>query len=191
MSKYISTFNGSGEYLAHFNKNHSSKNGQFTSGDGDGDGIVNDHNYRVSQKSRKDAISNTTNYMISSNNTKRNKILDKYYDPKNKKAQDFKKNIDDAFNKAAKEYKKSKDINKVAKIIDNALKDSPYDFSITDTKYTDNGEKYIHFLFETYSKKNTYSISGTIENNKKLQRGTDWSSFRGYKHTLRNVKDYS
>jgi hypothetical protein len=31
------------DYLIHFNKNHSKKNGQFTSGDGDGDGIVNDH----------------------------------------------------------------------------------------------------------------------------------------------------
>lgn len=31
------------DYLVHFNKNHSSKNGRFTSGDGDGDGIANDH----------------------------------------------------------------------------------------------------------------------------------------------------
>ena len=30
-------------YLVHFNKNHSTKNGQFVSGDGDGDGIINDH----------------------------------------------------------------------------------------------------------------------------------------------------
>lgn len=30
-------------YLVHFNKNHSPKNGQFTNGDGDGDGILNDH----------------------------------------------------------------------------------------------------------------------------------------------------
>lgn len=30
-------------YLIHFNQNHSSKNGQFTSGDGDGDGVRNDH----------------------------------------------------------------------------------------------------------------------------------------------------
>lgn len=29
-------------YLIHFNKNHSSKNGQFISGDGDGDGEIND-----------------------------------------------------------------------------------------------------------------------------------------------------
>jgi hypothetical protein len=31
-----------GDYLCHFNKNHSPKNGQFVSGDGDGDGQVND-----------------------------------------------------------------------------------------------------------------------------------------------------
>lgn len=30
-------------YLIHFNKNHSPKNGQFTSGDGDGDNIRDDH----------------------------------------------------------------------------------------------------------------------------------------------------
>lgn len=30
-------------YLVHFNKNHDSKNGQFTFGDGDADGISDDH----------------------------------------------------------------------------------------------------------------------------------------------------
>ena len=30
-------------YLIHFNKNHSSKNGQFVSGDGDSDGVRDDH----------------------------------------------------------------------------------------------------------------------------------------------------
>lgn len=30
-------------YLIHYNKNHSSKNGRFVSGDGDGDGILDDH----------------------------------------------------------------------------------------------------------------------------------------------------
>ena len=34
-------------YLIHYNKNHSKANGQFTSGDGDGDGVVDDHhNYK-------------------------------------------------------------------------------------------------------------------------------------------------
>lgn len=31
------------DYLVHFNKNHSKANGQFVSGDGDGDGVINDH----------------------------------------------------------------------------------------------------------------------------------------------------
>jgi hypothetical protein len=31
------------DYLIHYNKNHSKANGQFVSGDGDGDGIANDH----------------------------------------------------------------------------------------------------------------------------------------------------
>lgn len=31
------------DYLVHYNKNHSKANGQFVSGDGDGDGVVNDH----------------------------------------------------------------------------------------------------------------------------------------------------
>lgn len=35
------------DYLIHYNKNHSKANGQFVSGDGDGDGQVND---RASQK---------------------------------------------------------------------------------------------------------------------------------------------
>ena len=40
-------------YLIHYNKNHSSKNGQFVSGDGDGDGITNDHSQR-SKKNTQD-----------------------------------------------------------------------------------------------------------------------------------------
>ena len=34
-------------YLIHYNKNHSKANGQFVSGDGDGDGISNDHKNQV------------------------------------------------------------------------------------------------------------------------------------------------
>jgi hypothetical protein len=34
------------DYLIHYNKNHSKANGQFVSGDGDGDGIVNDNAHR-------------------------------------------------------------------------------------------------------------------------------------------------
>ena len=41
------------DYLVHYNKNHSPKNGQFTSGDGDGDGISNDHAHRSKKKASK------------------------------------------------------------------------------------------------------------------------------------------
>ena len=37
---------GNNNYLIHFNKNHSKANGQFISGDGDSDGIVDDHAHR-------------------------------------------------------------------------------------------------------------------------------------------------
>lgn len=37
-------------YLVHFNKNHSSKNGQFTFGDGDGDNIRDDHHNYAKNK---------------------------------------------------------------------------------------------------------------------------------------------
>ena len=42
-------------YLIHFNKNHSNYNGQFTSGDGDGDGIRDDHHhYKQNTQSQDD-----------------------------------------------------------------------------------------------------------------------------------------
>ena len=41
------------DYLIHYNKNHSAKNGQFTSGDGDGDGISNDHAHRSKEGKKK------------------------------------------------------------------------------------------------------------------------------------------
>jgi hypothetical protein len=39
------------DYLMHFNKNHSKANGQFVSGDGDADGIVDDHHHYSNNKS--------------------------------------------------------------------------------------------------------------------------------------------
>lgn len=46
---YKYTFNDN--YLMHFNKNHSKANGQFISGDGDDDGIIDDHhNYSRNKK---------------------------------------------------------------------------------------------------------------------------------------------
>lgn len=47
-------------YLIHYNKNHSKANGQFVSGDGDGDGIVNDHGVKKdAKKTRRNAIIGT------------------------------------------------------------------------------------------------------------------------------------
>lgn len=44
--------------LTHYNKNHSKTNGQFTSGDGDGDGIVDDHHNQNSRKKMPTKIRN-------------------------------------------------------------------------------------------------------------------------------------
>lgn len=45
--QYKAVINSS-PYIMHFNKNHNPANGQFAPGDGDGDGIVNDHKYAYS-----------------------------------------------------------------------------------------------------------------------------------------------
>ena len=42
------------DYLIHFNSNHSPRNGQFIRGDGDNDGIVNDHAHRRKGDRRRD-----------------------------------------------------------------------------------------------------------------------------------------
>lgn len=39
-------------YLIHFNGNHSSKNGQFVSGDGDKDGVIDDHHNYAKNKNK-------------------------------------------------------------------------------------------------------------------------------------------
>ena len=47
-----------GNYLCHYNKNHSPKNGQFTSGDGDGDGVSNDHANRSKKSGMPSSVKN-------------------------------------------------------------------------------------------------------------------------------------
>lgn len=47
-------------YLIHYNKNHSKTNGQFISGDGDGDGVANDHAQRSERPLRTRAQSRKT-----------------------------------------------------------------------------------------------------------------------------------
>lgn len=70
---YKATFNGSGEYLVHFNKNHSSKNGQFTSGDGDGDGVADDHHNYAQNKKGKTSGSDTKKSNTNQSNAKSGK----------------------------------------------------------------------------------------------------------------------
>lgn len=48
-------------YLMHFNKNHSKANGQFTSGDGDGDGIANDHANQRKERTAGQNLKSTIN----------------------------------------------------------------------------------------------------------------------------------
>ena len=56
-------------YLMHFNKNHDPKNGRFTFGDGDSDGVIDDHAHR-----RKEAMKNI-NPAYAINNIKRAKEI--------------------------------------------------------------------------------------------------------------------
>lgn len=61
-------------YLIHYNKNHSKANGQFVSGDGDGDGIVNDQHQKKESKVYSAKIKNYK---------KGNAFRDPYYIDKN------------------------------------------------------------------------------------------------------------
>lgn len=45
-------------YLIHFNGNHSSKNGQFITGDGDGDGIIDDQHNDTTKRRLKWVVNN-------------------------------------------------------------------------------------------------------------------------------------
>lgn len=57
---YKAVFNDN--YLCHYNKIHSKKNGQFISGDGDGDGVVDEHHrYSKNQKYKKMSYEASTN----------------------------------------------------------------------------------------------------------------------------------
>lgn len=52
-------------YLIHFNKNHSSSTGQFISGDGDGDGVVNDHKNQTNTKESAEKVKSLGKKQIS------------------------------------------------------------------------------------------------------------------------------
>lgn len=47
------------EYLMHFNKNHDKKSGRFSFGDGDGDGIRDDHSNQSKKQSKSDGSKKT------------------------------------------------------------------------------------------------------------------------------------
>ena len=82
------------DYLIHYNKNHSPKNGQFTSGDGDGDGISNDHAHRSEKKkikgSREEKLQKPINkgtYAMSTKTWKNNAGINlRYVSPNSLKA---------------------------------------------------------------------------------------------------------
>lgn len=96
----------SSPYIMHFNKNHNPANGQFAPGDGDGDGIVNDHKYAYtkdgSKKTNKyiNSILETStakeNAMISDKeaNKKLNKTLNKFIKSSRKDEEEAFKNND-------------------------------------------------------------------------------------------------
>ena len=161
--------------LMHFNKNHSPANGQFTTGDGDGDGIVDDHRnqYKIDKKVTKDNIA------VITANRKRNKIVDKAIRTNDKVAKEKEKKIYTAFEEAAKEYKKTKNINKIAEILHKEMSDIPYDYFISDRTYTDNGEKYVDFYLSIYGKKYVREIVGSTADGP-LSIGGDVYSVRGY-----------
>lgn len=57
----MSEFMYNSDYLCHFNKNHSPKNGQFVSGDGDGDGQVDDHGSKKIKFGSADTVKGSIN----------------------------------------------------------------------------------------------------------------------------------
>lgn len=70
-------------YLVHYNKNHSKANGQFVSGDGDGDGISNDHKNQV----KPNKYQNADGSLTEKGNKKFGKLisLKKQYDEQTKR----------------------------------------------------------------------------------------------------------
>ena len=65
-------------YLIHFNKNHSSSTGQFISGDGDGDGVIDDHhNYKKNKLVSKFSGENARENLRKAGTYKVHKMVDK------------------------------------------------------------------------------------------------------------------
>ena len=82
---YKHTFNRDYNYLAHFNKNHDPKDGRFTYGDGDGDGILDDHAQRKNFKEFKKSVGRGSIHIKSNGDAYGYELSDDY----KKRRQDF------------------------------------------------------------------------------------------------------
>lgn len=97
-------------YLVHFNRNHDSKNGQFTYGDGDGDGKINDTEYdKLSRRQKKQYVkyrqkrqNEIQNYHTHRNDDNADKLYKKYMEAYDK----FYNNSELDYDKNPKEYYK-------------------------------------------------------------------------------------
>ena len=86
-----------GNYLCHFNKNHSPKNGQFTSGDGDGDNIRDDHhNYK---KNKGDLSVSKSLKKYTGKNAEKNLKKDGYYKVASNLSKEYEKRYGDGSGK--------------------------------------------------------------------------------------------
>ena len=146
------------DYLIHYNKNHNPKNGQFTSGDGDGDGIVDDHhNYRIRSNSRKGG----NDYIVSSLNRKKSKIVDNasYLSKKYDKGH-FKNEMENIMKDIMKDYYNNRDINIVSNKVSDKLGNIPYDLLISEEKWKNYGEDYVTLTLRTYGKNYVLDTDG-------------------------------
>ena len=159
-------------YLIHFNKNHSKKNGQFISGDGDGDGIPNDHAARKKEdittvKKVGNGYKQTmTTIEKKSGNTK---IVDdlvdnvqtygkmSYVDGDYTKADGL---FDRIGAKAASIYQDTKDLNKAVKYLVDNMSDVPYKAKLLNTLDENEGYEYVTFYLEAYGDKYLYGTAG-------------------------------
>ena len=108
-------------YIVHFNKNHDSKNGQFTYGDGDGDGRINDHENQIKTSLKRKGYSDNDvstamkGFKETASKVGSNKTQDAYYKYVESIYED--KSNDNKVKKAIMNYSKtaSKDIKETEK----------------------------------------------------------------------------
>lgn len=174
-------------YLIHYNKNHSKKNGQFISGDGDGDGTADEH-HRYSEKgiSVKSQTKSGTYKEDYWNKNSKDLRYEQTSTTIEKKGGDGKKvdslitgeqkygkmtyvrgdydKADELFDtvgaKAASIYQETKDIDKAIKYLTENISDIPYKAIISNTKYVDEGYDHVSFSLEVYGDKYLYNTGG-------------------------------